>query len=415
MRYARPTTALGLLVYAAPLAFLGLFFFYPLAEILKLSLAPQGVLDLPALGGLVASEYYLRVAGFTFYQAALSTLLTLAAALPPAYIFAHYDFPGKAVLRALTTVPFVLPAVVVATAFTALLGPTGWVNQLLRALLGSPRAVLDVDNSLGLILLAHVFYNFAIVLRIVGGFWANLDPQLEQAARVLGAGRARALTAVTLPLLAPALLAAALLVFIFDFTSFGVILILGGPRFTTLEVAIYRETFGLGASSLARAAALALAPIAFTFGLTVAYTRLQARVSRPRAAPRAPDAPPCAAPRAPAGGRRAGVHDRAAAHAAGRPRAALRRGRDGDDLRLGLDYYRALFAPLRAASRWSRRLSGHAQLPDVRPELDAARARARAGGGYTLAPVALGELARPHDDAAAHLGGDARAGLPRGA
>jgi thiamine transport system permease protein len=340
-------SAAALLVYSVPLAFLGVFFFYPLAEILKLSLAPQGALDLPALGGLVAGDYYLRVAGFSVYQAALSTVLTLAAALPPAYIFAHYDFPGKAVLRALTTVPFVLPAVVVATAFTALLGPTGWVNQLLRALLGSPRAVLDVDNSLGLILLAHVFYNFAIVLRIVGGFWANLDPQLEQAARVLGAGRARALTAVTLPLLAPALLAAALLVFIFDFTSFGVILILGGPRFTTLEVAIYRETFGLGASSLARAAALALVQIAFTFGLTVAYTRLQARVSRPI------ELRPQRQTRRPLRGARARLLVAAAlAFTIGlllTPLAALVLRSvavgTGDDLRLGLDYYRALFAP----------------------------------------------------------------------
>lgn len=267
-------------LYALPLAFLAVFFFYPLGEIMRLSLAPGGQIDLAALATLVSSDYYARIAGFTVGQALLSTVLTLAVALP-AFVVARYEFPGRALLRALTTVPFVLPAVVVAAAFTALLGPTGWVNQALRALTGSEHAVLDVENTLGIIVLAHVFYNFAVVLRIVGGFWANLDPQLGEAARVLGAGRVRAFVFVTAPLLAPALLAAALLVFLFDFTSFGVVLLLGGPQFATLEVAIYREAFGLGANSLARAAALALIQMLFTLVLTVGYTTVQARVSRP--------------------------------------------------------------------------------------------------------------------------------------
>jgi thiamine transport system permease protein len=267
------------IVTLTPLVFLGVFFFYPLAAIVARGLAPGGVIDLSAFGRIVRSPFYLDTLWFTVWQAAASTLLTLVAALPAAYVFARYTFPGKTLARALATIPFVLPTVVVAAAFSALIGPRGWINDVLRRLLGVDYAPLDIQNTIWIILLAHVFYNFTIVLRIVGGFWSNLNPQLEAAARVLGASRWRAFREVTLPLLRPAILAAALLVFVFDFTSFGVILILGGPQFNTLEVAIYRST--QVTLDLPLATALALVQLACTFGLMSIYPRLQARASLP--------------------------------------------------------------------------------------------------------------------------------------
>ena len=89
---------------------------------------------------------------------------------------------------------------------------------------------LRLDTIVWAILLAHVFFNYAVVVRTVGGLWAQLDPRQEEAARVLGAGRFAAWRRVTLPALAPSVAAAALMVFLFTFTSFGVIQILGGPR-----------------------------------------------------------------------------------------------------------------------------------------------------------------------------------------
>jgi thiamine transport system permease protein len=266
-------------LFLLPLVFLALFFFYPLIVIFARGLAPDGVIDLSAFGKIVGSPFYLETLWFTFWQATVSTLLTVLAALPAAYVFARFTFRGKTLLHALTTIPFVLPTVVVAAAFSALIGPRGWINELLRQLLHSDNAVIDVQNTIWIILLAHIFYNFTIVLRIVGGFWANLDPQIENAARVLGANRRRTFFEVTLPLLKPAVLAASLLVFIFDFTSFGVILILGGPQFNTLETAIYRKT--QIALDLPLATALAIVQLACTFALTFIYTRLQARASVP--------------------------------------------------------------------------------------------------------------------------------------
>ena len=267
------------LLWLAPLAFLALFYFLPLGSILRLSFARgEGGWAQP-LAEIFTSPYIRGVLGFTFGQAALSTLLTLLFGLPGAYLLARYQFRGKSLVQALAGIPFVMPTLVVAAAFDALLGPSGWINRGLMALFALDQPPVSFTYSLGAILTAHVFYNTTIVLRTVGDFWSHLDPRLEQAARVLGANRWQVLRRVTLPLLAPAIASAALLVFIFDFTSFGVILVLGGPQFATLEVEIYNQTTNL--LNLPLAAALSLLQLACTLALTVIYTRLSRRLSRP--------------------------------------------------------------------------------------------------------------------------------------
>lgn len=257
------------LFFLLPLIFLLAFFFWPLGNILRLSLTLQ------AVGDLLARPYMLQVIWFTIWQATLSTVLTLAAGLPAAYLFARYEFPGKSLLRALVTVPFVMPTVVVASAFMALFGPTGPANRLLMNLIGLDQPPLQLEQTLAVILLAHIFYNLAVVIRLVGGFWANLDPKLVEAARVLGASRVRAFLEVTLPLLRPPLISATLLIFLFTFTSFGVILLLGGPAFSTVETEIYRQYVTFLRPDIA--AGLALLQIVFTFLLMSLYARWQQR------------------------------------------------------------------------------------------------------------------------------------------
>lgn len=268
-----------MLLWLAPGLFLLLFYFFPLASILQVAFSrSQGGLAGPFLE-VLSSSYIRRVVAFTFYQAALSTLLTLLIGLPGAYVFGRYDFRGKSLLRALTAIPFVLPTLVVAAAFNTLLGPRGWLNLALMEALNLPLPPIQLTHSLAAILLAHVFYNTTIVLRMVGDYWSHLDPRMNQAAQVLGANPLKTLRHVTLPLLMPAVLAAALLVFIFDFTSFGVILVLGGPRFATLEVEIYYQTIGL--FNLPLAAALSIIQLTCTLGMTILYTTLSKRLQRP--------------------------------------------------------------------------------------------------------------------------------------
>ncbi|NJB66485.1 thiamine transport system permease protein [Desulfobaculum xiamenense] len=282
----------ALLPALPPLLFLAVFYFHPLLSIFGLGLFPDGTFDTDRLRGLVASDYYLRTLWFTTWQAAASTALTLALATPAAYVFSHYEFPGRRILRTLTGIPFVLPTIVVAAAFRALLGPKGLVNETLMALFTLDAPPIRLDNTIWIILLAHVFYNFTVVLRIVGGFWSKLDPSLVEAARMLGASRLRAFREVTLPLLAPALITSGLLVFIFCFCSFGVILVLGGSRFATLEVAIYRQAVHI--FNLPMAAALSLVQILFTFCLMWAYTWLQRRTGHRLRQSARPVARPCA-------------------------------------------------------------------------------------------------------------------------
>ncbi|MGW1183552.1 ABC transporter permease [Streptomyces drozdowiczii] len=218
---------------AVPVAFFAVFFAYPVAAIVGRGLKADGVWQFGRFGEVLARPEIRDVLWFTLWQALASTALTLLIALPGAYVFARFDFPGKQVLRAVVTVPFVLPTVVVGTAFLALLGRGGLLDELWG---------VRLDTTVWAILLAHVFFNYAVVVRTVGGLWAQLDPRQEEAARVLGAGRFTAWRRVTLPALAPAVAAAALMVFLFTFTSFGVVQILGGPGFSTLEVEIYRQT-----------------------------------------------------------------------------------------------------------------------------------------------------------------------------
>lgn len=212
-----------------PAAFVGVFFVFPLAAILERGLTSRAGPLLPAGTG--------HLVWFTTWQATVSTVATLVAGLPLAWAIGRFRFRGRSVVRALVLVPFVLPTVVVATAFLSLL-PAGY------------------ERGLWAILAAHVFFNVAVVTRIVGGAWATIDPTSTEAAAVLGASPWRRTREVTLPQLAPALAAASALTFLFCFTSFGVILILGGPGRATLETEIYNRAARL--FDLQAAAALSL-------------------------------------------------------------------------------------------------------------------------------------------------------------
>lgn len=257
----------------APIVFMALFYFFPLTQIFHISFRPQGRWDLSGFGKLFTQTYYLKTLWFTFWQASLSTVLTLMLAIPCAYLFARFEFKSRKALATLVMIPFVLPTVVVAAAFDALIGPNGWVNEMLMHFLKIDKAPIQMTHSLAAILMAHVFFNTSLAMRIISGFWSLLPPGMEEAARMLGASRASVFMRITLPLLRPAIFSAALLVFLFCFSSFGVILILGGPRFATLEVEIYRQALHL--FNLPMAAVLSLVQILFTFLLMGIYTWLQ--------------------------------------------------------------------------------------------------------------------------------------------
>jgi len=171
----------------------------------------------------------LAAARFTVIQALISTIVTVVVAFPAAWAFARFDFPAKRALRAATLVPFVLPTLVVGSAFLTMAGPNGAIGT-------------DLTGTLFLIVVAHAFYNYAIVVRGVGAYWERIDPRTEDAARTLGASTFTTFRTITLPLLRPVIASTSALVFLFSFTSFGVVLLLGDLKHTTIEVEIWRQT-----------------------------------------------------------------------------------------------------------------------------------------------------------------------------
>jgi thiamine transport system permease protein len=245
-----------------PIAFLLAFFVWPVANIVGAGLRGEGRWDLSGVADVLGDPALRGVAWFTLWQALASTLLTLAVALPAAHVLARYEFRGRRVVQALITVPFVLPTVVVGAAFLALLGPRGPLG-------------VDLDGTIWAILLAHAFFNHAVVVRTVGGLWEGLDPRTEEAARLLGASRWRAVREVTLPALRPAVASAAAITFLFTFTSFGVVRILGGPHHATLEVEIYRQTADL--LDLPVASVLALLQLGAVASLLLVQSWLERR------------------------------------------------------------------------------------------------------------------------------------------
>lgn len=240
--HPRSAAAVGLLIFP-PLLFYAIFFLTPLVSVLTAGFTDEaGRLSLERFAGVVARPATLRIVGFTFLQALLSTLLALLLGLPGAYLLARTRFRGKALLRSLTTVPFVLPAILVVLGFVRFFGNNGVLNRTLMHLFSLEDPPLRILYSLKAILLAHAFYNFPVCIRIVGSVWSRIDPRTEEAARSLGARGLRLFRKITLPQILPGILASAALIFVFCFMSFVIILVLGGgPRYTTLEVEIYRQ------------------------------------------------------------------------------------------------------------------------------------------------------------------------------
>lgn len=271
------------LLLALPMLFLVVFFYGPIANLLREGLTKDGAFSLEFLWTVLTDDYFRYVILFTLWQALLSTLASIALGLPLAFILTHYDFPLKRVVRALTIVPFVLPAITVALGFALLFGRNGYLNQFLMNLFGLSEPPLPIMYSLTGIVLAHAFYNAPIITRTVHAAWERLDPRYEESARALGASRFFVFKDITLPMILPGLLSGAALVFIFCFLSFPIVLSVGGGRFSTIEVEIYTRVVTRLDPQLVNykiGAALALVGLVLSLAVTYLYLRLQGGLAR---------------------------------------------------------------------------------------------------------------------------------------
>lgn len=248
---------------AGPCLFLAVFFVWPVSQLLFEGLRANS----GAVTDVFTSASLRSTAWFTLWQAVVSTLLTLLVALPLTAVIGNVSFRGRRLVLALVTVPFVLPTIVVAGAFLATSDRLG---------LDSGR--FSLSKSVFAILVAHVFFNVAVVVRTVGSYWSQLSRDAEQAARTLGASPIASFLRITLRRLLAPILAATSIVFLFTFTSFAVVLILGGARQRTIETEIYR--YAISRTDFATAAALSVVQLVAVVALVAINIRLRSRLPR---------------------------------------------------------------------------------------------------------------------------------------
>lgn len=207
-------------LWAAPLLFIGVLFYWPLAKILSLGFSGNWFES-------IATSKVLDIFWFTIWQALLSSLISISLGIPGAYVLYARRLHGQGIIKAFITVPFVLPTIVVAIGFTSFRRIPVF------------NSFLQDGSDIPIIILAHVFMNYAIAVRVIGSTWRNLDFSLEDAASLDGAGRLRTFMEITLPHLKTSIASAFSLIFLYCAASFGIILVLGGGAVRTIETEIY--------------------------------------------------------------------------------------------------------------------------------------------------------------------------------
>ncbi|MBL9046835.1 MAG: thiamine/thiamine pyrophosphate ABC transporter permease ThiP [Tabrizicola sp.] len=220
--------------------------------LLVLVLAPMTAVTLQGAGLSLGPGDWAAVR-FTLMQALLSAVLSTLLAIPIARALARRRFPGRGALIALMGAPFLLPAVVAVLGLLAIFGRSGVLNAGLQAL-GLP--ALSIYGLHGVVI-AHVFLNLPLAVRMILQGWLSIPGERLRLAQSLGFRPTETFRHLEWPMLQAVLPGAFLVILVVCLTSFAVVLTLGGgPKATTIELAIYqavRFDFDLG-----RAAGLAL-------------------------------------------------------------------------------------------------------------------------------------------------------------
>lgn len=231
------------------------------ALIVGIMLSTLLVLRLQAGQGRLSAGDWAAVR-FSLVQALVSAVVSVGLALPVAQAVARRQFRFRSALIAALGAPFLLPVIVAALGLLAIFGRNGLVNSALVAL-GLPE--ISIYGFHGVVL-AHVFLNLPLAVRMLLHGWKDIPAERVRLAQSLGLGPQDFARHVTGPMLRQVVPGALLAVFLVCLTSFAVVLILGGgPRATTIELAIYqaiRFDFDLGRAALMAAVQLAICLLA---------------------------------------------------------------------------------------------------------------------------------------------------------
>ena len=239
---------------------------YPILFIFKASFVePEtGALSLKSYAAFLRYPFYLRCLKNSLFVSTLATLASLLLGIPFAFFLSRYRIPGKRVLKTLGTLPLILPTFIGAEAWLLLLGRNGLFARVFQQI------GLEAPSIYGWkgIVLVFTFQFFPFVFLMVSAAINAVDRSLEEAATNLGAGRLRVFFTVTLPLVAPAILSGALVVFYLCIENFGVPTLIG-EDFRVLSVQAYNEFISEMGGNPSMAGTLSMVLLAITLSLTV--------------------------------------------------------------------------------------------------------------------------------------------------
>ncbi len=198
--------------------------------------------------GLSVEHFTEALSGRLYLQALLNSLVlgawtglfSIVIGLPMAWAVSRTNVPGPAFFRITATLSYLSPPFLTAIAYVNLFSPNaGLINVFLREVVGAPWLTFNIFTMAGLVLVT-VLHTFPFVFLLASSALQSVDASYEEAAQILGAGRLRTALLVTLPLIAPAVLAGTLLAFVNAIALFGSQAILGLPgRIVTLPTRIY--------------------------------------------------------------------------------------------------------------------------------------------------------------------------------
>jgi iron(III) transport system permease protein len=198
---------------------------------------PPTAYGLSNFGGLFD---YPQIIINTLVVSTASTIMALVFGFLMAWILSRTNVPGRATLEQLMAVPYYVTPLLGALAWSLLGSPeSGFINQVWRAL-GGGGHVIDINNAYGIAFVMALFEG-SVAFVMIAAVMKSMDPSLEEASQVLGAGRWRTMLRITLPLVLPGVLGAAIYVFAEMLGSFSAALVLGLPnRFYVVTTAIYQ-------------------------------------------------------------------------------------------------------------------------------------------------------------------------------
>ena len=221
-------------------ALIVLLFLFALPLYFTFSKAFEGGFD--TLKSVFTSPYSYRLVRFTVVESLLSAFISCLIALPFAAFYASYDFKLRKLTLTLSALSFTIPSILVVLGFVIFYGNNGVLNNMLKSIFSLDESPIRILYTFPAIILAHVYLNLPVAFNLITNGWTSLARSEEMASYTLKKGKMKTFLSITLPKLRGVIANAFVIIFLFCFSSFAIVMVLGGsPEYSTLESEIYRR------------------------------------------------------------------------------------------------------------------------------------------------------------------------------